>query len=337
MALPSLAALAALEAVARLGSMTRAARALNLTQSAISHRLRALERETGLALIEHAGRGVRLTPAGRRLSQAATDARELLESTLASLAREPVREVLSISCSPSFAIRFLVPRLSSFRSAHPELDLRVAADDVAVDPARAGADVSVRLSAGPDPQLFSEKLIEELVFPVASPHLLARGPALREPRDLARHTLLHDDAFLANPRRIGWAAWLAHVGERRIESERGPRFSHAYLAIEAALAGDGVALVRRTLVADDLVRGRLVAPLAQSVPSGLDYWLISAIDPARKPALSVLRSFVRQSLQDAQRAADRARKRLPKTQRPRARVRSARGSARTARGDPDAG
>jgi LysR family glycine cleavage system transcriptional activator len=307
MVLPSLDELAALESLARFGSVTRAARALHLTQSAISHRLRRLERETGLTLFEHAGRGVRLTPAGLRLSQAATDARELLEETLASLAREPVREVLSISCSPSLAIRFLVPRLSAFRAAHPELDLRVAADDVGLDPLRAGADLSLRLALGPDPRLFSELLVSEVVFPVVSPRLLERGPALRQLGDLTRHTLLHDDAFANEPKRIGWSTWLARVGERQVPSERGPRFSHAYLALEAALAGDGVALARRTLVADDLVRGRLVAPLAQSVPSGLSYWLICAVDPARKPALAVLRSYLRQTLSDAQRAADRAR------------------------------
>lgn len=311
MALPSLDALAALESVARFGSVTRAARALHLTQSAISHRLRALERETGLALIEQAGRGVRLTPAGVRLSQAASEARELLETALASLSRDPVREVLSISCSPSFAIRFLVPRLAGFRAAHPELDLRVAADDVGVDPLRSGADLSVRLAAGPDPRLFSELLARELVFPVASPRLLERGPPLREPRDLARYTLLHDDAFQHEPKRVGWATWFAHVRERRVATDRGPRFSHAYLAIEAALAGDGVALARRTLVAEDLVRGRLVAPLESSVPSGLSYWLICGIDPARKPALAVLRRYLRSTLRKAQRAADRARRKRP--------------------------
>jgi len=307
MELPSLTALAALEAVARLGSVTAAARALHLTQSAISHRLRTLERETGLQLIEHVGRGVRLTPAGLRLSRATNEARQLLEDTLASLAREPARAVLSISCSPSFAIRFLVPRMAGFRADHPELDVRVAADDVAVDPVAAGADLSVRLTAGPESRLYSEKLVDEVVFPVASPHLLARVP-LREVRDLARHTLLHDDAFAGNPSRVSWGNYLDEVGARGADRDAGPRFSHAYLALEAALAGDGVALARRTLAAEDLRRGRLVAPLRESVPSGLTYWWISAVDPSRKATLSVLRDYLRVSLLEAQRVADRARR-----------------------------
>lgn len=306
MELPSLSSLAALEAVSRLGSVTAAARALHLTQSAVSHRLRALERETGLQLIEHIGRGVRLTPAGLRLSRATSEARQLLEETLASLAREPARAVLSISCSPSFAIRFLVPRMAAFRAAHPELDVRVAADDVAVDPVAAGADLSVRLTAGPESRLYCEKLVDEVVFPVASPHLLARLP-LREVKDLARHTLLHDDAFAGNPSRVSWGHYLDKVGARRVDRDAGPRFSHAYLALEAALAGDGVALSRRTLAAEDLRRGRLVAPLRESVPSGLTYWMISAVDPSRKATLSVLRDYLRVSLLEAQRTADRAR------------------------------
>lgn len=303
-ALPSLSALAALEALARLGSVTRTARSLHLTQSAVSHRLRALERETGLALIEHVGRGVRLTPAALRLAHAAREARELLEDTLASLTREPLRAVLSISCSPSFAIRFLVPRLAAFRAQHPEFDLRVAADELAEDPLNGGADVSLRLAPGPAARLHSEQLIEEVVFPVASPRMLERGPALREPADLARHTLLHDEALADVKGRVGWSTWLALAGVPRLDSQRGIRFSHAYLAIEAALAGDGIALARRTLVAEDLARGRLVAPLSPRVPSGLSYWLISAVPPERKPALSVLRQYLKLSLREAARAAD---------------------------------
>jgi LysR family glycine cleavage system transcriptional activator len=307
MTVPSLAALEALEALARSGSVTRAASALHLTQSAISHRLRALEEQTGIALIERSGRSVRLTPAARRLARAAGEARRMLEETVASLASQPAREVLSISCSPSFAIRVLVPRLATFHAANPDLDLRVAAHDVEVDALHAGADAGVRLAAEPAAQLYSEKLIDEVVFPVISPRALERGPALEKPADLAHYPLLHDEALIDDPRRVDWPSWFAHAGEHRLDSERGIRFSHAYLAIEAALAGDGVALARRTLVAEDLARGRLVAPIGPVVPSGLTYWFTTSVDPARKLSLSVLRSYLRESMRDAATIADRAR------------------------------
>src|SRR5262249_12678207 len=112
--------------------------------------------------------------------------------------------------------------------------------------------------------------------------------------------------FAHIPERIGWPEYLARLGESSIDTRAGVRFSHAYLAIEAALAGDGVALVRRTLVAEDLRRGRLVAPLAFQVPSALTYYWISASDPARKPMLSGLQRYLRDSLREAQAVADRA-------------------------------
>jgi LysR family transcriptional regulator, glycine cleavage system transcriptional activator len=308
MDIPPLSALGALEAVFRLGSVTRAARELHLTQSAVSHRLRGLEAQLGVELLGRHGRGVRLTSDGVRLARAAGEALQLLRDAVVAVTRKPsTRDVLSISCSPSFAIRFLVPRLSAFRAEHREFDLRVAADDVPVDPERSGVDASVRLAAGPSAGLACERLIDEVVFPVASPRLLERKPALRSPKDLAAHTLLHDEALADEPSRVGWAAWLAAARTPQVDPSRGVRFSHAYLALEAALAGDGVALARRTLVADDLVRGRLVAPFALAVPSGLSYWFATASGVRRSEPLSALRAFLLASLRDAHARAELAR------------------------------
>ncbi|HEY2735011.1 MAG TPA: LysR family transcriptional regulator, partial [Polyangiales bacterium] len=231
---PNLLALSALDAVARHGSVTAAAASLHVTQSAISHRLRALERELGVTLSEREGRGLRLTPAALELASAARQALEQLTRAIARIAPAANARALSISCSPSFAMRFLVPRLAAFGAGHPELDLRISAVDVPFDPKR-GADSAVLLASGATPRAYSEKLIDELVFPVASPHLLARAPALRAPQDLARHTLLHDEALADDPRRVGWKSWLARAGVTDLDLSRGPRFSHAYLALEAAL------------------------------------------------------------------------------------------------------
>ncbi|MET0386807.1 MAG: LysR substrate-binding domain-containing protein [Polyangiales bacterium] len=306
---PNLLALIALEAVARLGSVTRAASALHLTQSAVSHRLHSLQRELGVTLVERSGRGVRLTPQGHELARAAQLALSQLEQAIERLGPAASERVLSISCSPSFAIRFLVPRMAAFRSAHPTYDLRIASADVPVDPGH-GADAAIHLSAGPTPRLHCEKLVDEIAFPVVSPHLLERGAPLRTPSDLAHYPLLHDDAFAHDPARVDWPVWFERTGaarELRARMQRGVRFSHAYLALEAALAGDGVALARRSLVADDLVRGRLVAPLPQGVPSGLTYWFVSAASPEERPAIGLLRDYLAQQLQAAQQVADRAR------------------------------
>lgn len=304
---PNLLALIALEALARLGSVTRAAAELHLTQSAVSHRLHGLARELGVQLVERDGRGVVLTSDARELAQAASSALAQLNAAIARVSAAGRDHVLSVGCSPSFAIRFLVPRSATFRKKHPELDLRIAAADVPIDSVH-GTDVAIHLSSGPTPKLFCEKLIDEVTFPVASPRLLGKKRTWTE-SDLRKLPLLHDEALSDDPKRVGWHTWLEHAGFMRAGASwpgpRGLRFSHAYLAIEAALAGDGVALVRRSLVADDLARGRLIAPFPLAVPSGLAYWFVSARDPKQRPAVSLLREFLSQQLKAAERITRR--------------------------------
>jgi LysR family glycine cleavage system transcriptional activator len=267
-----------------------------------------LSRELGVQLIERNGRGVALTSEARELAAAASAALIQLNTAIDRVSSIGRDQVLSIGCSPSFAIRFLVPRSSTFRTQHPELDLRIAASDVPTESVHA-TDVAIHLSSGPTPKLFCEKLSDEVVFPVASPRL--RGDAKRawSKADLLKHPLLHDEALSDDPKRVGWPTWLEHAGfsapGAAWSGPRGLRFSHAYLAIEAALAGDGVALVRRSLVADDLQRGRLIAPFPLAVPSGLAYWFVSARDPKQRPSVQRLREFLSQQLKAAERIAQK--------------------------------
>lgn len=308
MNVPNLLALVALEAVARLGSVTRAAAELHLTQSAVSHRLHGLSRELGVPLIERSGRGVVLTADARELAAAASAALLQLNAAIERVSTAGRDQVLSIGCSPSFAIRFLVPRLSAFRKRHPELDLRIAATDVPIESVHA-TEVAIHLSSGPTPKLFCEKLIDEVVFPVASPRLRAEAKREWTRADLLEHPLLHEEALSDDPKRVNWSTWLEQAGfvaqGAAWPGRRGLRFSHAYLAIEAALAGDGVALVRRSLVAGELARGRLIAPFPLAVPSGLAYWFVCARDPKQRPSVLLLREFLSQQLKAAERVANK--------------------------------
>jgi len=285
--LPSLAGLEAFEAVARHRSFTRAAEELHVTQSAISHRVRALEAQLGATLFTRVGRRVELTEEGRALAEETNAAFALLRQGIARLERKKQTSALTVSCSPSFAIRWLVPHLPSFRARHPELDVRIAADDRLIDPGRDGIDACIRYGAGRYPGLSHTRLSLERITPVCSPAL-----RLRKVEDLAKHVLLHDEVLRDHPGRVGWHRWLEAAGARRVDPDRGPRFSHAHMAIEAAIAGQGVALGRTTLVRRDLAEGRLVAPFALELESALAYWLLTPGGRSPAPAVRAFRGWL---------------------------------------------
>jgi LysR family glycine cleavage system transcriptional activator len=303
--LPSLAGLEAFECVARHASFTRAAEELHVTQSAVSHRVRALEAQLGAALFVRLGRRVALTEEGKALAAATREAFALLRDGVARLERSKRGTALTVSCSPSFAIRWLVPRLPAFRARHPDLDVRIAADDRLVDPGQDGIDCCIRYGPGRYPGVQHTRLSVERIAPVCSPVLLARGPRLSKVDDLAKHVLLHDEVLRDHPGRIGWRAWLEAAGARKVDPERGPRFSHAHMAIEAAIAGQGVALGRTTLVRRDLDEGRLVRPFALELESGLAYWLLTPRGQPLGPAVRAFRAWLADEIRAPAAAAGR--------------------------------
>lgn len=290
----SLPGLEAFEAVARLGSFSRAGRELGVTQSAVSHRVRALEAQLGAALFVRQARSVALTEKGRALAEHAHEGFARLREGLEALQRLDEAGVLTISCSPSFAIRWLVPRLPALTAAHPELRVRLDADDRLAEPGRGGIDACLRYGAGRYPGVRHRRLAREEVFPVCAPAL----EGLRRPRDLKRHVLLHDSVLREHPGRVGWRRWLEAAGVAGLDPDAGPRFSHAHMAIEAAIAGQGVALGRTTLVAADLAAGRLVRPFDVALESGLAYWLLTPKSAAPPPRVV---AFERWLLREARR------------------------------------
>ncbi|MBL4846461.1 MAG: transcriptional regulator GcvA [Planctomycetes bacterium] len=276
MSLPSLTALRAFEAVARLGSFTRAADELFVTQGAISHQIRRLEEELGLRLFDRKHRHATLTPAGTRLSVASTDAFARLEEAVVSLTRRAPDTVLTVSVPVSLATRWLVPRLVRFREQEPELDVRISATSAWADPIREGFDLCIRYAKQVrQVGVAATVLVAEDVFPVCNPSLLRGRNALREPADLKTGTLLHVEPKIADPDLPDWRKWLRAARVTGVKAKVGPRFSHAGLALSAALAGQGVALGRTTLVADDLAAGRLVRPFESTFRSRIAYWLLT--------------------------------------------------------------
>lgn len=293
--LPNLAGLVAFEVVARRLSFSAAGRELHVTQGAISHRIRTLEEELGVRLFERSARRVELTREGVALRQAATDAFARLRLGLDEIANMHADSRLTVSCSPSFAIRWLVPHLGHIRQVAPELDVHIAAQDELVSPGSGAIDVCIRFGPGGYPGLRSERLLAEAVTPVCSPSYAERL-RLRKPADLRRCDLLHDDVLLDHPTHVGWPEWFAHAGLEHPDPTRGTRFSHAHLALDAATAGHGVALGRRALTIAARRSGLLVTPFADALPSRLTYWFLTPHVPRRPDAVARLYAWIAQAL-----------------------------------------
>lgn len=289
--LPSLAGLVAFEVVARKLSFSAAGRELHLTQGAVSHRIRTLEEELGVRLFERSARRVELTREGEALRRATTEAFARLRLGLDEVASLQSDKRLTVSCSPSFAIRWLVPHLGSLRAVAPELDVHIAAQDELVSPGSGAIDVCIRFGPGGYSGLRTERLLAEAITPVCSPSYAERL-RLRRPADLRRCDLLHDDVLLHHPDHVGWPEWFAHAGVVHDEPTRGTRFSHAHLALDAAAAGHGVALGRRALTVAARRAGLLVTPFASALPSRLTYWFLTPRVPQRPRAVQAFRDWL---------------------------------------------
>ena len=295
--LPSLSALRAFEAAARHLSFTRAAEELHVTQAAISHQVKALEDELGCTLFLRLSRRVALTEEGRLLAAAATEAFTRIESGLEAVGRAGQSGVVNVSVSPSFAVKWLVPRLDRFRRRHADIDVRISANDRMVDPVREKVDLCIRYGSGRYPKLDTTRLLTDQVFPVCSPQLLATGPKLEKAEDLTEHVLLQDEMMKHDPLRPDWSKWFAAAGVTGVDASRGFSFSHASMMLDAAAAGQGVALGRSTLVADDVASGRLVRLFGTSFTCGFAYYIAVPKGVPLGPRIQAFREWL---LEEAQ-------------------------------------
>lgn len=292
--LPPLNALRAFEAAARRLSFTKAAEDLDVTPGAISQQVKILEDWVGQPLFRRLGRAVELTDAARAAMPALREAFERLDDAV-RLMRLPLRrERVSVSAAPSFAAKWLVPRLDRFQARHPDVQVWVSADMALVDFAYADVDVAVRYGPGLYEGVLAEKLLGEEVLPVCSPALLEGGRPLNSPADLSGHTLLHDSSPDNDPTCPDWPMWLAARGLSSVEGNQGLRFNQSAMVIDAAASGRGVALAKRAIAAADLASGRLVAPFGASAdPVGFAYWLVRPKGRTMTPALKAFLDWVR--------------------------------------------
>lgn len=265
--LPSLWALQVFEAAGRHRSLKAAAAELCVTPSAVSRQVQALERELEVALFRRLPRGLTLTDDGARYLDEVTRAMQQLDAASGRLrlARRPLR----LSVLPSFASTWLVPRIVAFETAHPDVDVRMEATTAFADFERDDVDLAIRFGLGPWPDLHSEPLLELEVYPVCRPEALAGAPPLATPADLARHTWLTSSHVPE-----GWPIWLRGIGHEGLTPLRTVPYDNAQLMLDAACAGQGVALAPALLAEPLLADGRLVRPFDLTVTSPFTYHLV---------------------------------------------------------------
>ena len=284
--LPSLDFLRGFEAAGRLGSFTRAADELFLTQSALSRQVKALEDALGVPLFERRHRALALTAAGVPFHRDVTETLRAL-ARAAEAAAGGVREPgLTLTTTVSFASLWVIPRLPAFRTRHPDVEVYVSADDRTVDLARGEVDVAIRY-LGDNVPPGAIRLFGERMLPVASPSVACNPKTpLKKPSDLARHVLLHLDDPEGRVPWINWTTWLTSNGEPQLKPAGSLRFSLYDQLIQAALQGQGVALGRLPLIGTLLERGELVAPFAKRFESQRGYYVL--VSPHARARADVL-------------------------------------------------
>lgn len=285
---PPLNALRAFEAAARELSVRRAAERLNVTPSAVSHQIRALEDRLGVALFRREARRLFLTEAGQTLLPGLRDGFARIDAALAEVETHGRTGALTVSMLSTFAAHWFIPRLPRFQKRHPDIDVRVSTTTRPVAFAAEGIDAAIRYGAGDWSGLESDRLVEETLVPVCSPALLTGGPPLSRPADLAAHTLL-----VAEARPDDWALWLASAGAAELEPAGRITFDSTNFALDAAIGGAGVAIAGRELVLPDLAAGRLVEPFDHAVMRGAAYYFVCPGARAHTPKLVALRDWLR--------------------------------------------
>lgn len=289
----SIGPLRAFEAVARLLSFRAAAEELSLTQSAISRQVQSLEEEIGCTLFLRGTRKVELSVDGAVLLPTAVAVLSKLDQTVRQIRRTRGRRVVNVSTFASFASLWLIPRLEAFQRAHEDIDIRVSAYDRKVDLEDGESDLALRYDDVPSVPADAEQLFEEMLSPCVSPWYLKKPPApLRRPADLAGHALAEEDDPRPSAEYLSWRYWLAQMGAPGVQPRRWLYLNFTYQQVQAALAGQGLALARLPLVAEQLERGDLVEPFgpAGRVATPQAYWLIT---PAQSRSRSEVEEFCR--------------------------------------------
>jgi LysR family glycine cleavage system transcriptional activator len=280
-------ALRALEAVARLGSVNRAASEIGLTRSAVSHQLRFLEEQLGFAITAKAGRGIQLTPRGEIYARDVRRALLLLAEAQGRSGESGLTGKLRVSCAPGFGTFWLCAHIGEFRASYPFLKLEIVTPRRFDDVTERGVDVFIAFGDGDWAGRWVEPLVDLRFSPVCSPALLNAAGGLNSVDDVARLPLLH----LSDTG--DWSRWIAVARAEGIDAGSGIVFSDMHLLIAAALAGQGIAMGDPITAGDALDEGRLVRPFAATIRSPNSYYLVTDRKRAASAPIQAFRDWMR--------------------------------------------
>lgn len=284
--LPPLNSLKCFEAAGRLLSFTEAARELNVTQAAISHQIKVIENFLGVALFERYPRRLALSEQGKALLPEVIEAFDRVSAAVSAISTEPYSNVVNVRLAPSFAAKWLSPRLKFFWLQYPEIDLRLYHAHPAVDFEREEIDIAVTYGKGDWPGVVVDKLLSLDFFPVCSPAFLHTDKPLDNIDNLRYYALLHDADYEC------WRDWLELAGATDIEANRGTVIDDTNVLIQAAIDGQGVALGSSTFVGDLLESGRLVRPFDITLLNDFAYYVVYPQSHMKNPAVRAFKEWL---------------------------------------------
>lgn len=284
--LPPLNSLKCFEAAGRLLSFTGAARELNVTQAAISHQIKVIEEYLGVSLFERYPRRLALTEQGKALLPEVIEAFDRVSAAIGMLSKDHYSNMISVRLAPSFAAKWLSPRLKYFWLQYPEIDLCLFHAHAAVDFEREEIDIAVTYGKGDWAGVVADKLLSLDFFPVCSPAFLCNDKPLTSIDNLHYYTLLHDANYEC------WRDWLRLAGLKDIQADKGTIIDDTNVLIQAALDGQGIALGSTTFVEDHLESGRLVRPFDVILENEFSYYVVCPESHLKNPAVLAFKEWL---------------------------------------------
>ncbi len=297
--LPPLTTLRVFKAAAHSLSFTEAAKELNVTQAAVSHQIKSLETFLDHPLFKRGNRSLELTPGGSKPLPYVDQAFSVLQSGIEAIMEDENKNTLTVTVLPSFASRWLVPRLGLFIKAHPDIDFRLAPSRGLTNFKREKIDLAIRYGSGQYTGLHSIHLLDESIYPVCSPKIMAGPHPLSCSSDLKHHVLLHDEGH------GDWRKWLLAAKADGVDASKGPVYTDSSMAVQSAIEGDGVALARSQLVKSDIHRGLLVKPFDIVQPSRFAYYLVYPDDQPATLAMLAFMEWIQEQVNEESQYEDR--------------------------------